>query len=196
MRTAVVTLVGISPYSQSKPHGIPKDDKESNDDHDLRTWREKAHSHVETGEVYMPPMGLKLAIAEAAKRLAIKIPGKGKQTYTKNILSGVLIPAEINLGIKVDDLRCETVYVNSDGRRGSGSRVFRRFPMIPAGWTAKADVVVLDDEIPAEVIERCIVEAGDLIGVGRFRPQNGGYLGRFAVKSIKWDTAARERRAA
>jgi hypothetical protein len=40
--------------------------------------------------------------------------------------------------------------------------------------------------VPTEIFERCLKEAGNLIGVGRFRPQNGGYFGRFTVKSIKW----------
>ena len=196
-RIATAVLVGISPMSQSRAHDEEKiDDKESPEAYDRRTWRSKAHFDPVTREVYIPPMALKLAIAEAARRLAIKIPGKRNATYSKNILSGVLVTSEIRLGIKVDDLQEEVVYANADGVRGSGKRVLRRFPMIPTGWQGTAEITVIDSEIPEEVVERCLVEAGNLIGLGRFRPQNGGFLGRFAVKSISWHRPSQHMRAA
>lgn len=190
-RSATVTLVGISPYSQSKAHDEPRtNDKESHDDYDRRTWRSKAHVNPQTKEVCIPAMGLKMAIAEAGKRLGMKIPGKRNATYTKNILSGVLVPFDIGLGISIDDVAEEAVYCNADGVRGSGKRVFRRFPIIASGWTATARVEILDDEIPTEVVERCLREAGNLIGIGRFRPEKGGFLGRFKVEAVKWDQDA------
>jgi hypothetical protein len=189
-RTATVSLVGIAPYSQSKPHDAPRnDDKETPEAYDKRTWREKAHYDRKTGEVAIPAMGLKLAIAEAARRLGIKIPGKRGATYTKNILSGVLVLGDVPLGITIDTVQEETVYCNADGVRGSGKRVFRRFPVIPMGWKGTAQIAILDNEIPNEVTERCLHEAGNLIGIGRFRPEKGGFLGRFEVKAVKWSDA-------
>src|SRR5690606_14528366 len=83
-RIATAVLVGISPMSQSRAHDEEKiDDKESPEAYDRRTWRSKAHFDPVTREVYIPPMALKLAIAEAARRLAIKIPGKRNATYSK-----------------------------------------------------------------------------------------------------------------
>lgn len=196
-RILTAQLVGISPYSQSRAHDEPKiDEKESHDAYDRRTWRSKAHIDPETGQVVIPAMGLKMAIAEAARRLAIKIPGKRGATYTKNILSGILVIQNMPLGITKDDLREELVFANADGKRGSGTRVFRRFPMIPSGWKATAEIYVIDSEIPEDVVERCLREAGNLIGIGRFRPQNGGYLGRFEVASVKWSNAATTKMAA
>jgi len=185
-RTVTATLVGISAYSQSKAHDTPFLEKESHEDHDIRTWREKAHYDPKTREVFMPPMGMKMAIAEAAKRLSIKIPGKRSATYTKNFMSGVIAPEPIRLGVTVDDLQSEAVFCNADGIRGSGKRVMRRFPIVPAGWKATATLMIIDDEIPQDVFLRCWMEAGNLIGVGRFRPEKGGYLGRFEVKNVKW----------
>lgn len=188
-RILKASLVGISSYSQSKAHDEPRvNDKESADDYDRRTWRSKAHFDPQTREVYIPPMSLKFSIAEAARRLAIKIPGKRNATYTKNILSGLMIFDLVELGVKVDELAAETIYANSDGRRGSGSRVFRRFPMIPSGWKGQVEIYVIDPEIPEHVVERCLEEAGSLVGIGRFRPERGGFLGRFAVEKKSWST--------
>jgi hypothetical protein len=188
MRTAIVTIEGISPYSQSRYHDAPKlNDKEKPEDYDRRTWREHAHYDPKTREVYIPPMSIKMAIAEAAKRLSIK--KKGQQTYTKNILSGILVPLPARLGVMIDDLGEERFFANLDGVRGSGKRGMRGYPIIPAGWKAQVQVMVIDEAIPEEIVERCLEEAGNLIGIGRFRPERGGYLGRFKVNSIKWQSA-------
>jgi hypothetical protein len=187
IRTATARLIGVSAYSPSRKYDdlVPRLEKESSEDYDKRTWREHANYDPKTREMFIPPMGLKLAIAEAAKRLAIKIPGKGKATYTKNVLSGVIAADRIWLGVKMEDAAMEAFPANSDGRRGSGSRVTRRFPILHE-WEATAILQLIDDEVPQEVFERCLREAGNLIGVGRFRPQQGGYFGRFTVKGVKW----------
>lgn len=191
VRTLIAVLKGISPYSQSKAHDEPKvDEKESADAYDKRTWRCKAHIN-EHGNVVIPSMGLKMAIAEAARRLAIKIPGKRNATYSKNILSGVLVSADVDLGIPLSDLKEEVVFANADGVRGSGKRVFRRFPMVPIGWQGTVEIHVIDSEIPPDIIERCLAEAGNLIGIGRFRPEKGGFLGRFDVTRSQWKTPKR-----
>lgn len=187
VRIITCQLVGIGPYSPSRKYDdvVPRLEKESAEDYDKRTWREHANYDPKTREIFIPPMGLKLAIAEAAKRLSIKIAGKGKATYTKNILSGVIAADRIWLGVKMEEAEMEAFSANSDGRRGSGSRVTRRFPILHE-WKAEAILQLIDDEVPNEVFERCLKEAGNLIGVGRFRPQNGGYFGRFTVKTVKW----------
>jgi len=191
VRIVTAKIVGISPYSPSRKYDdmVPRKDKESADEFDKRTWREHANYAPKTREMFIPPMGLKMAVAEAAKRLAIKIPGKGKATYTKNILSGLLCAEQLWLGVKMEDAEMEGFLANSDGRRGSGSRVYRRFPIV-RDWQTTAVMQIIDDEIPRDVFERCLHEAGNLIGVGRFRPQNGGYFGRFRVTSVKWSEAA------
>lgn len=205
VRTATARLTGMSPYSSSRKYDdlVPRLEKENAEDYDKRTWREHANYDQKTREMFIPPMGLKLSLAEAAKRLSIKIPGKGKATYTKNILSGVIAADRIWLEvppadggkkwtrIKMEDAAMEGFLANSDGRRGSGSRVFRRFPILHE-WRAEAILQLIDDEVPTEVFERCLREAGNLIGVGRFRPQNGGYFGRFTCDSVRWSGVASE----
>jgi len=198
IRTATAMLIGIAPYSASRKYDdlVPKLDKESHEDYDIRTWREHANYDATTREVFIPPMGLKLSIAEAAKRLSIPIPGKGAARYTKNITSGTIAADRIWLEVpakeqgkwtrtRMDDATMEGFLANADGRRGSGKRVFRRFPIWNA-WRAEAILQLIDDEVPADVFERCFREAGNLIGVGRFRPEKGGYLGRFQVPKVTW----------
>lgn len=184
MRICVASLESMTPYSQSKAYISTRGEKETADAFEKAHWREKAHVN-EAGEVFIPAMAFKFALDESCKRLAIQVPGQGKTRYTKFFEAGVYVPEGPSLGIKIDDVKGEWVFCNSDGKRGSGSRVMRCFPVIPA-WKADVTFMVLDDKIPQDIFERVLKECGLYVGIGRFRPQNQGYFGRFTVKAAKW----------
>jgi hypothetical protein len=189
-RVFTLKLTGVSPYSQSRHYDVnevPKLDKEGNEAYDMRTWRNRMHVNA-AGEVYIPPMALKNCLAEAAKYLSMQIPGKGKSTYTKHFEAGILVVDPMLLGIDASSVTCEALFVPADGRRGSGKRVVRRFPFIPEGWTSEATIHVLDATITREVLEAHLREAGSLIGMGRFRPRNNGFYGRFRAEIIGEET--------
>lgn len=183
MKTYVAKIKGISPYSQSKSVGDPRGPKETADDHEKRTWRERLHVDAD-GNVIIPPMALKNCIAEAAKYLSIQIPGKGKSTYTKHIEAGTLVMDPIVLGIKKDEFPGEWLFVPSDGKRGGPKRVNKCFPVIHE-WGGEFMVYVFDETVTREVLLQHLEEAGKFIGIGRFRPRNNGFYGRFAVESLK-----------
>lgn len=194
MKTCTVKIQSISPYSQSRYiDPALKGEKETNDDFEKRIWPEKMHSDS-SGEVYIPPMAFKQALDEASRYLALKVPGRGKTTYTKHFKSGVLCTKPVMLGVQKSDIKGEQLLMNSDGVRGSGKRVPRTFPVIPS-WSGDVEFAILDDLITEDVFVRILREAGQLIGVGRFRPQNGGYYGRFSILSHEWTEDA-ERLAA
>lgn len=183
MRTIITTLTSVSPYQQSRHYTTDKLAKESAKDYEARTWRDRMHVDAK-GFVFIPPMAFKNCIASAAKFIGEQIPGKGKSTYTKHFLSGVLVVDPLVLPIKRDDVEGEWLFVPSDGIRGSGKRVDKCFPVIRE-WGGDVTWHVLDDTITADVFERTLREAGKFIGLGAFRPQNGGYYGRFSVEKVK-----------
>lgn len=184
MKTATATLKSVSPYSQSRHYTTPKLDKENAKDYESRTWRDRMHATPE-GNVFIPPMALKNCISEAAKFLSIQVPGKGKATYTKHIEAGVLVTDQITLPIKKDDVPGEWLFVPADGVRGSGKRVEKCFPVIQE-WSGDATFYILDDTVTKEVFANILQQAGMFIGIGRFRPRNNGFYGRFNVEKIKW----------
>lgn len=185
MKRVEVTFRGISPYSQSKPILAEKLPKESSRDYETRTWRNRMHVDDETGEVFIPPMAFKNAIAGAAKYLSMPIPGKGKATYTKHFEAGVMVTDPVYLGIKKDEVPGEDLFVPSDGKRGGGSRVWKTFPLI-RNWGGVVVFYVVDDTITKEVFEKVARETGKFIGLGRFRPRNNGYYGRFVIEKFEW----------
>jgi hypothetical protein len=186
MRTATCHVVSIAPYSQSRAHEAPFLSGENADAYEQRTWKEKAHV-TQDGFIFIPPAGAKLALTAGARMLGIKVPGKGRSTYTKFFESGVMCVDPIVLPVKKDDVACERIHAHSNGRRGSGSRVWRYFPIINA-WEADMIFHLLADEITEPVFEQVIKQTGSFIGIGRFRPENQGSFGRFRVESIQWTT--------
>lgn len=189
MRLLTVTINGKSPYSQSKIHETEKLAKETHDDYDKRTWREKCTVDA-AGQIVVPGPALKQAIDSAAKMLSIQIPGKGKATYTKEFVRGVNVFEDLPLGIKKTAVPVIRLYVNADGIRGSGKRVFRNFPVVPAPWGGKLQIHVISETVPNEVVERVVKASGLFVGVGRFRPENGGTNGRYEVTEMQWSEAA------
>lgn len=189
MKVCTVSLQSTVPYSQSAFHETPKLNKEGHEDFDIRTWREKATVNADD-IVCIPAMGLKMSIDEAAKRLGIKIPGKGTSTYAKRFVSGQICVDDVGpqLGIKKQDLEVIKVFANLDGVRGSGKRGMRYFPFVPS-WKTTATFHILDDIISKEIFEQTITEAGKLIGIGRFRPEKGGLFGRFKCTKFTWSNA-------
>lgn len=187
MKIAVCTLESAAPYSQSRSiaHEVERLNRETADAFEDRTWREKCHT-MPDGKVFIPPMSLKMATDAAARTLGRQIPGKGKATYTKFFLSGVLVMEPIVLPLTKNDVNRDRIYANADGKRGSGKRVWRNFPRIDS-WRADVPFHVLSDEITNDVFEEALTQAGAFIGIGRFRPENGGFYGRFSVKSVKWN---------
>lgn len=186
MKTYETRLRSISPYSQGKHYdkdGVPMKAKEQAGAYEERTWRNRMHIDSE-GYVFIPPMALKNCLSEAAKFLSIQIPGKGKATYTKHFEAGLLVFDPIRLGIKAEDVPGNRLFVPSSGRRGDGKRVTRIFPLIES-WEGTAIIRVVDETITEEVLRQHLVEAGQLIGLGVFRPRNNGYFGRFEVLSLK-----------
>ena len=184
MRTAHAHLKSVSPYSQSKFIVTKKSRDQTHADFERDHWRERLHRD-EKGIVFIPPMSFKNCLAEAAKYKSIQIPGKGKSTYTKHFEAGVLCFTPLTLGVKVDDVEGETFHVPSDGRRGGTTRVEKCFPVIRS-WEGVVEFLVLDDLIDDEVFATHLEDAGKFIGIGRFRPRNNGFYGRFKVVGIEW----------
>ena len=163
-----------------------KKPSERHDDFEERTWRERMHVD-DNGEVYLLPTSIKNCLVDVATYLSETIPGKGKATYTKHIKSGVNVVDPLRLGVKAADVKCVSVFVPSDGKRGGGARVWKKFPVIPAGWETKVTLYITDPVVKPEKLEEYLRHAGVFIGLGWFRPQRGGYYGRFGVKDFKWE---------
>ena len=183
MRQAICELKSVSPYSQCKYHQTEKLEGELPVDYEKRTWREKCNTI--DGNVFIPPMAFANSLKEAAALLGIQVPGKGQNKFTKHFESGVMVFGGLKLPILKSEVQGEWLFVPSDGKRGGGKRVNKCFPLIHE-WKGKVVYRIMDDMITEDVFEKVIKASGQSIGIGRFRPKNWGYYGRFEVKKIEW----------
>lgn len=185
---ATVTITGITPMTQSRQHDEPKLEGEGMNDYDIRTWRSKLTVDTRNGKktIVIPAHGVHQCIAAAAKYSKRQIPGQGKATWTAKFTAGISLMDSPALNIDPASVSAITISANADGVRGSGKRVPRRFPVIPAGWNTTFDVLILDPIITKDIFAEMMELAGMFIGLGQFRPQNGGTNGRFKVDAVVW----------
>lgn len=183
MKTCTFTLKGVGPMSQSKAISSIKNTGEGSDAFEERTWRERMHVD-EKGCVFIPPSAIKNMLYDVAKYLSETVPGKGKATYTKHFDAGILCFEPIGLGIKAKAVPGERLFVPSDGQRGGSRRVWKTFPRI-VNWQGTGSITLTDPILidKPEKVEEYLRHAGRFIGLGRFRPRNGGYYGRFTVEN-------------
>ena len=82
------------------------------------------------------------------------------------------------------------MFLPADGKRGSGKRVWKTYPVIHE-WSGDVELLILDetvlqtsqrsgDPVLKDIIEGC----GQYIGLGRNRPRNNGWYGRFIVENF------------
>lgn len=178
-------LVGMAPYSPSGPIQSKKRDGEAGDSYERRTWRERIHVDQD-GIAFIPPQAIKNCLSDVARFLSESVPGKGKSTYTKHFEAGVMVIDPLSLNVKGGDIEGETLFVPSDGRRGGGKRVWKTFPFLPK-WEVHGSAYLLDPILidKPQKVKDYLEFAGKFIGIGRFRPRNNGYYGRFEVRNFQ-----------
>jgi hypothetical protein len=185
--TAQLTLQSLSPYSQSRYHEEPKLKGELADAYDRRTW--KSHclfQRIGKKNVMMiPAHGFIQTMIAAAKYSKKQIPGQGKATWTAKFQAGIMIMDDIPTSVEEKDIQFCDIYANADGIRGSAKRVMRRYPLV-GWWMAMFPVTILDPIITQEVFREIVDLAGMFVGLGRFRPEKGGFNGRFRIADMQW----------
>lgn len=182
---AHTTLVSLSPYSQSRNHETSKLKGELADAYDKRTWLDHCTTDEEK-RIILPTGGILQALTAAAKYSKKQIPGQGKATWTAKFNSGLSIVENVITDMTVKSAVPEDIYCNSDGIRGSGKRVMRRFPVWPE-WRASFPILIMDPIITEEIFREIVDIAGVFIGFGRWRPEKGGMNGRFKLADLKWE---------
>lgn len=119
------------------------------------------------------------------KKLDSSIDKKAVRVF---IEPGVIIIDPLVLPVKVEDVAFERLFLNSDGKPAKFSksgRVWRRYPIIPT-WKGTITLHVLDPKIGNGHLEAALVEAGNFVGIGRWRVEKRGMYGRFSVEKVEW----------
>lgn len=184
-------LHGISPISFSKVIQSTKTKGETDDAFEQRTWKERIHQD-DKGQVVLPGVNLKNCLADCAVYFGEKIKGKGMRTWTKHFEAGIMIVDAMPMfddaqkPVMAKDVPGERLWLNSDGQRGGGKRVWRTYPYV-VQWNVSGIIHVFDPTFDGQLgkIKEYLEHAGQFVGLGRWRPRNRGMYGRFEVVSFK-----------
>jgi|TARA_R100000081_G_C4818137_1_gene176962 hypothetical protein len=82
------------------------------------------------------------------------------------------------------------MYRNDGGSRNGGSLVWITRIAIPRDWQAKFTLMCDTSQVELQVLEDMICAAGKYIGIGSWRPANGGRFGRFTLDEFSAVEAA------
>ena len=181
MRKFNAHLESVTPYGQGRYHDTPKLPRELHDAYEERTYLHKLH--VSLNEIYIPPMAIKKCLEETAQYIKMPIPGRGKETYTKNIRQAVLINEPCMLGIAPAEVRLQKVFTLSQPAKPQGGRVWKYFPVIDQ-WAGVITILSLDEIVTEYVMRRHLEMGGLITGIGVWRPNRGGSWGKFRLTSL------------
>lgn len=183
MKTYTARLIGISPLGFSAPIRTEKEPNETHDQYDRRCARERIRTDAD-GQAIIPPNAVHLMLIDAARYLCRSVPGKKGATYKRYFEAAIIIADPIELGVRADDIPLMPLYVPADGKPGGNKRVWRNFPYLER-WKGTALINVIDDTITGEVLREHLEQAGQIVGLGFYRPARRGHWGRFRVEAFK-----------
>jgi hypothetical protein len=191
MYTVDCKITGVSPLMQHRfpmPEfeNIGKGGKKSTGEKDYsQEWREYFYA-TSDGQIYQPSDHIQGAMVKAA--VNFKVQGKRGKTY-KDLISAALIvtPDQIpHVGYIIPDTldadADKPLYIDARPVVIQRARQVRLRPTFKAGWELEFEIMVIDDELPSNVVQDVLTLAGKAVGIGDFRPRFGRFnVARFEV---------------
>lgn len=191
MYTIDVSVEGIAPLMQHRYplpdfEDLSKGGKKRTGETDYsQEWREYLYV-TSDGEIYQPATHFDGAMVKAAA--GYKIQGQRGKTY-KDLFKGNVFcsPDSILHGTKapesLDTDGDKRLYLDVRPVVVQRARVVRVRPCFKTGWKLDFEITVLDDQIPANVVNEVLTLAGRTVGIGDFRPRFGRFMvTKFEVK--------------
>lgn len=184
MYTVNVSVEGVAPLMQHRfplPNfeNMSKGGKVKTGEKDYtQEWREYFYTTPE-GEIYQPATHFDGAMVKAAANY--KIQGSRGRTYKDLFKGNVFTSPEFILhGIKIpenlDTDADKCLYLDLRPVVIQRARIVRIRPCFKPGWKLDFSIEVLDDQVPANVLNEVLSMAGRTIGIGDFRPRFGRFM--------------------
>ena len=178
MKRVKVTVLGVTALLMNKPKEYEGDSNVKINNTAIETEqaiRDKVYTL--DGVVYQPATHFWRSLINAGKDLQVK--GKGKATYSKLFGSMVQVIPEAIEHKKQDFDVFITRVVNPSTK---GMMMSKR-PRLKE-WELDFELLV-EDEIPLDVLKEGLERAGKYVGVGDWRPEKKGIHGKFQVTSFQ-----------
>ena len=126
------------------------------------------------GTIYQPATHFEQAIKKSAAKFLIG--GRGKKSYKELVQCALLVkPDCIVHKIQKYNVDRRAVIVNK-------SRIMRERPIFPE-WELEFEIHLLDVQLKIEAVNTILVDAGQYVGIGDYRPKYGRFIvTRFEAK--------------
>lgn len=190
MYTIDVTITGTAPLLQHKfpletLHGLMDGARRKTGSVNYaQEWL--ATMYTRDGLLIQPATHIEAALVRAASGFRIK--GSRNKTY-KDLMKAYVLVSPDEIPHQRDDMPVpapgpelalhptDHLSVNVQRVIVARSAVARARLQISAGWDLDFTITVNDDQIPPDVVQTILVEAGRAVGIGDYRPR----YGRFAI---------------
>lgn len=182
-----VKISGITPYMQKRMDDQTLENWEKNrkllierpdlNNEDYKRAEFCCYRSTESGKCFIPGDHIKGALINAGGMVKAKV-GNAKKSM-KNIVAAMFF-------IKEDEIELPE-YDAVDKRSAVNKNVKARVIVIRPKWTkweAEFTLCVDNETITKQTIEEIIINAGNYIGIGSFRPTQNGSFGRFELVNI------------
>lgn len=141
-------------------------------------WREYLYATPQ-GEIYQPSSHFEGALVKAAAQF--KVTGKRGKSYKDLFNANVIVSPDVILhGVNVpEELDADAdkqLYLDVRPVIVNRARVIRLRPTFKPGWKLEFEIQVIDDQLPAEILNDVLVLAGKTVGIGDYRPKFGRFL--------------------
>lgn len=190
MYTVDVTVVGVAPLIQNR-YPMPdfgsagKGGKKVTGSPDYtQEWRTKFYADSE-GRIYQPAEHFDGAIKKAA--VNFKVTGKRGKTYKDLVSASVFVTPDfiyhdgLTVPEELDTDGDKPIYVDYRPVVVQRARVARARPAFKPGWKLNFELQVIDDEMPADILQDILTLAGKTVGIGDYRPR----FGRFTLEKFE-----------
>lgn len=135
----------------------------------------------EDGTLYHPGAAISRLLREAGS----SHKQKGSRKSLKYIVPAAVIVGEdalpLSNGKPLTDFEVDSRPVTIPATKG---RIMRHRPRVDE-WTIKFRLEIDEAVLPPDIIHQLLIEGGQRIGIGDYRPEKGGPFGRFLVQC--WD---------
>lgn len=169
-----VKIKGISDYLQHKRPFEEDNSRQKSGEIDYS--KEALNSLYFDDEIgcYIPSKQLRASLVKSA--VNFKVKGRMGKTYKDMINATIEVePDKVPLGKKTFD------YAHQEFVKIQRNQILRNRPAFKKGWEVEFNLLVLDDQMPKDVLKEILVFAGRFVGIGDWRP----HFGRFEVIKFK-----------
>jgi len=169
-----VKIRGIADYLQHKRPFEEEASRKRSGESDYSKEAENSMYFDDEIGCYIPSKQLRAGLVKAA--VNFKVKGRMGKTYKDMVNATVEVePDKIPLGKKTFD------YNHQEFVKIQRNQILRSRPAFKKGWEAEFSLLVLDDQMPKDVLKEIVEYAGKFVGIGDWRP----HFGRFEIIGFK-----------